>query len=329
MNETSPKISVIISVFNSERYLFEALESIRKQSFKDFECIIINDGSNDKSKDIINKFVNSDIRFILIDSMNEGTGKALNKGILKARSEIIARMDADDISHPERLKIQYHEFSKHAKLDVLGSNAIKINQNGAKIGKIREFKSNNLCQLKVFFCAVPFVHPTTMIRKEVLKDIGLYPDLSRAQDYVLWNRLYLKAHFRNLNLNLLQYRVHSNQTTVQPNNYNILNRQYEIHLERLSEHNIKLVFNDFVFLHNWRETNKGLLLKSQIIQLIKKMFKAYSSDHKLKFTEKISAYLFLVKIILKQQILLKFKSIGTSINGFFSIFFLVFFTRSH
>ena len=329
MSEKFPKISVIIPVYNSEKYLFEALESIRKQSFKDFECIIINDGSNDKSKDIINEFANSDNRFISVDSENQGTGKALNKGILKARSELIARMDADDISHPDRLKVQYKEFSKNDKLGVLGSNAIKINQEGFKVGKIREFKSNNLCQLKVFFCLVPFVHPTTMIRKEVLKDIGFYPNLLRAQDYILWNKLYSKVHFRNLKLNLLQYRVHSNQITAQPKNYDILKTQYKIHFERLVEYNINMDFNDFVFLHNWRETNKEILIESDTIQLIKEMFIAYLHSHNLNFIEKISTYLFLVKIILKRQILLKFKLIVTSVKGLFTIFFLVFFTKKH
>lgn len=325
MNNNLPKISVIIPVYNSEKYLFESLESIRTQSFTDFECIVINDGSSDNSLNIINEFINKDERFQLIDSINEGTGSALNKGVLRAKSDLIARMDADDISHPDRLKIQYREFINSKKVDILGTNAIKVNKDGLKIGKIREFKTNSLCHFKVLLCKVPFIHPTTMIRKEVLLGAGLYPNLSRAQDYYLWNKLYRKATFKNINKNLLKYRNHELQTTyLSENNSNFFRSLHKLHIELLGNYDIHLDYNNFVFLFDWKSANISSLRNFNIVKFLISLYNAFISDFKLNFLEKINVFIFMFKIVIKQQILLKFNSKHSLFFGTLNLFTTIF-----
>ena len=101
-----PKISVVMSVYNGEKYLTEAVESILKQSFFDFEFIIINDGSSDKTQEILQRFQKEDKRIRVVSRANKGLIYSLNEGVKMAQGEYIARMDADDVSRPERLQKQ-------------------------------------------------------------------------------------------------------------------------------------------------------------------------------------------------------------------------------
>ena len=133
MKQSIPQISVLMSVFNGEKWLAESIESIINQSYKNFEFIIINDGSKDKSSEIIEQYAIKDKRIIKINNeSNEGLTKCLNKGLLLARGEWIARIDCDDISLKDRLKEQY-EFAIKEKCHLLGSFSREINNN--QLGK--------------------------------------------------------------------------------------------------------------------------------------------------------------------------------------------------
>tara|TARA_X000000368_G_scaffold292333_1_gene232431 strand:- start:225 stop:1013 length:789 start_codon:yes stop_codon:yes gene_type:complete len=179
-----PKISVIMSVYNGEQTVSLAIESILKQTFKNFEFIIINDGSTDLTKKILNRF--NDERITIINQENIGLTKSLNKAIKLCRSSLIARQDADEVSYKSRLETQYNYFLSDSSLALLGSQAFiidgKIRENTKKIIKenlIYKLKRNNI-----------FIHGTVMFRKKFFLEIGMYNESYKySQDYDAWLRL--------------------------------------------------------------------------------------------------------------------------------------------
>lgn len=221
MPTNNPAISVVMSVYNSEKYLAEAIESILNQTFTDFEFIIINDGSTDSSLAIIESYMAKDERVVLISRENKGLPASLNEGIAIAKGKYIARMDADDISLPERFDSQFSYLEKNNNIDVLGTNAFQIDKNGRKKKRLFLFskkfllstKDNHLKANLIFSSC--FIHPTVMIRKSTLNNFqALYdPGLKVSQDYELWCRLAPIATFANLRVPLLKYRVNDQGIT--------------------------------------------------------------------------------------------------------------------
>ncbi len=123
----NPTISVVMPVYNGAKYLKEAIESVLNQSFKDFELILINDGSTDSSESIIKSFDEPRIVY-LNNGGNLGLSKSFNKGIIAAKGTYIARMDADDVSLPNRFEIQLDYLDTHPNIGVIGTNIILINE---------------------------------------------------------------------------------------------------------------------------------------------------------------------------------------------------------
>src|SRR6185295_9135648 len=160
---TPPQVSVLMSVYNGEKYLKEAMESILNQSFSDFEFLIFNDSSTDSSREIILSY--NDPRIVLIDNKkNIGLTKTLNKGISLAKGKYIARMDADDVCHPERLNEQVNYLDKNAEVAVCGTWVQFLNEN--EVVKLPT-KKNEIKTL--LFCNSCLAHPSVMIRKSFLE----------------------------------------------------------------------------------------------------------------------------------------------------------------
>ncbi|MGV8141087.1 MAG: glycosyltransferase family 2 protein [Candidatus Woesearchaeota archaeon] len=129
-----PKISVVMSVYNGETYLFETMESLLNQSFNDFELITVNDGSTDNTLQILKQFKKRDKRVVIVNNKkNIGFTKSLNKGLKIARGKYVARMDADDLCMPERFKIQYDFLEQHKSIFMVGTYAINIDEHGKKL----------------------------------------------------------------------------------------------------------------------------------------------------------------------------------------------------
>jgi glycosyltransferase involved in cell wall biosynthesis len=207
----NPKVTVLMPVYDSEQYLREAIESILNQTYKKFEFLIINDGSTDSSRSIILSYKDNRIR--LIDNeKNIGLTKSLNKGIKLANGEYIARMDADDISLPERLQKQLDYMEQNTRVGVCGS-WYKIFDNKDRIVKTLQ-KSENI-RISLFF-KNSLGHSTVMIRKEHLLVNGLYYDesMEMAQDYFLWVRLSEYTKCYNLPEVLQLYRVYPEQISI-------------------------------------------------------------------------------------------------------------------
>lgn len=251
-----PTVSVIMSVFNSDEYLEDAIKSVLQQTYTDFEFIIINDGSNDNSLEIIKKFKMQDSRIVLISRENRGLIASLNEGLSVARGKYIARMDADDICFLTRFEKQVEFLKKNQKYSVVGSRAISIDEDGQFIRKIKSPSYNYMIKSLLFF-GNPIIHPSVMINRDIIGDDLYYSsEYLHAEDYELWVRIGLNDNIRFYNIKepLIFYRIL--QTSISRANKT---SQSEMTAAISNKYLIKdnLVCNN----QNRQEVFKGLLFK--------------------------------------------------------------------
>ena len=211
------KLSVIMSVYNGRRYLKEAVESILNQTFKNFEFIIIDDGSTDKSPQILDEYAKRDKRIRVIHQKNIGLTKSLNKALKLAQGRYIARMDADDIAYKSRFKKQVKFLQKHPKIGLVGSYVDVIDEKGKTIGQFIYPTSDKKIK-KELIKKNPFCHPIVMFKKEVTEKTGAYnEDFSAAQDYDFWMRISKYYQMVNLPEVLGAWRIERESITSQKN----------------------------------------------------------------------------------------------------------------
>jgi len=216
------KISVVMAVYNAEKYLNESIDSILNQTFTDFECIIINDGSTDNSLNIIKSY--KDDRIVLINQKNTGLAKALNNGIRIAKSDYIARMDADDIMLSDRLKEQYYYLRQNPEYIVVGCNASIVDVDGNYVYTSSLPINDNECKKKL--PDSPFIHPAIMLKKDAFYKAGQYSEqMLTGQDYVLINKMAKYGKFFNLKESLMQYRIVPNSNSLRSNKSNMRVRE--------------------------------------------------------------------------------------------------------
>lgn len=238
-------ISVVMSVYNSEKYLAEAIESVLKQTHENFEFVIVNDGSTDGSLNIINKYQKVDKRIVLLNRKNnKGLPYSLNEAIEKSKGKYIARMDADDISCIERFGRQLNYLKENPEIDILGAQEINIDKNGNElsIGPHKPLGYKLIKKISEFSC--PLNHPTYMVKKEVYERLNGYrEEFIYAQDYDFILRAIDKGFIvENMPDNLLYYRTF-------PGEQSSLKRQRQLFLTRYA-----------IKLH--KERQKGLENKS-------------------------------------------------------------------
>lgn len=205
-----PKVTVLMSIYNGEQFLGEAIRSILAQTFRDFEFLIIDDGSSDKSVELVRSFHDSRIRLIE-NGVNRGLVFSLNYGMELARSEYVARMDCDDISVATRLSKQTDFMQAHPEIVVCGS-AISIF--GDEHHRRRYPETDELIRARMLFES-PFAHPTVMFRRARFLELGLSyrEEATSAEDYDLWVRLPDTCKTYNLAEPLVRYRLHLTQTS--------------------------------------------------------------------------------------------------------------------
>lgn len=207
-----PTISVLMPAYNAELFLADAIGSILQQTFKDFELIIVDDGSTDSTPNILSEFSKKDSRIRIIkNDSNLGIVQALNKGLLVCRGEYIVRMDADDISTPDRLSRQIPFMENHPEIVVLGASLSYIDAQGKSLGVVRECSTSG----SLLF-ANPLLHPTVVIRKRALDKIGVYYEekYRYAEDYFLWLRLSKEGRIDAIPDVVLYYRISGEATRV-------------------------------------------------------------------------------------------------------------------
>lgn len=174
-------------VYNGEKFLQEAMESILNQTYEDFEFLIINDASTDRSEDIIRSYDDPRIRLIT-NQENIGLTASLNKGLKLARGTYVARMDADDVSLPHRLEKQLSYITEHDNTGMVSSWYDIINERGETISTHRpEFEYEDIYYTLTFYNCLG--HSTAFYDRELVQRLGGYPGYRRAQDYALWFKL--------------------------------------------------------------------------------------------------------------------------------------------
>lgn len=207
MREDNVDISVVLAVYNGEKYLKEAIDSILSQTFRTFEFIIINDGSIDSTKEIILSYSDSRITYSE-NKTNKGLVYSLNQGLSLSKGKYIARMDADDIALPQRLQEQFDYMESNPETGICGSDVEAFYQDSKK-RKVLKFPSKDIDIRSFAFFQTPFCHPTVFMRKAILDENNLtYPDCYRAEDYALWVELLKYTQGVNLSSVLVRYRKH-------------------------------------------------------------------------------------------------------------------------
>ena len=185
-----PFISVIIPAFNADKYIAETLNSVLLQSHSNFEAIVVNDASTDRTKEIVNEFIERDARFKLIEQSHLGTANARNHGIKTSRGELISFLDADDLWHPDKLLEQYLMFRENSSVDFVSCFAVIVDENSCSKGLIsgRYLKGN--CYRTMLEAGGISGGSIVMVRKECLEQVGEFnPRLGPYEDWDMWVRL--------------------------------------------------------------------------------------------------------------------------------------------
>lgn len=216
-----PKVSVVMSVYNGEAFLAEAIDSILNQTFGDFEFIIVDDGSTDKTAEMLSAYESRDSRIRTIHQENKGRTPSLNIGIGLANAKYIARMDADDIALPDRFQVQFDFLEAHPEVGLLGGAVQLIDHTGRVFDSV--FPPASDAEIKSTILRYnPFWHPTTIMRKDIVLLAGQYrPTFDESEDYDLFLRIGERCKVRNLSGIVLRYRIHSGQASMRKRRHQV------------------------------------------------------------------------------------------------------------
>lgn len=208
MGEKIPKVSVVMPVYKGDDYLSEAVDSILNQTFSDFEFIIICDNPTEKTEDMLNKYRQEDSRMKIYYQERQGLVNSLNRGFSLAQGEYIARMDADDISLPDRLEKQVKFMTENLEIGICGAWIKRIGQPPSYVWKVpcdyESIKSRMLFEPVI-------AHPSIIARKEIFlkKELAYMQDETYAEDYGLWVRAAKEIKLANMPEILMYYRIHT------------------------------------------------------------------------------------------------------------------------
>jgi hypothetical protein len=212
----SPRISVVMVTCNVERFLAESIESILGQTFTNFEFIIVDFGSTDRTIPIITSYAAKDSRVRLHEIPTCGLAQARNTGCFFARGEYIAIMDADDISLPDRLQLEIVFMEEHSEVGLVGGVTECIDATGAPLAmRSHDFPAEDGEIRSALAVGCPFCQPTLLMRRQAFVLVGGYrPVFVQAEDYDLWLRI--SEHYRcaNLKASVLKYRIHPYQVSM-------------------------------------------------------------------------------------------------------------------
>jgi len=201
------KVSVIMAVYNGERYLEGAISSVLRQTFADFEFIVIDDGSSDATPEILSRIGREDSRIVVVRQENRGQTLSLNRAVELAQGNYLARQDADDLSMAERLELQARYLDTHPSVAVLGTAAQVMDQKGAVIGNLSTPQGAAQVRDALLTVRATPVHGSVMMRKEALAAVGGYRDAFWvSQDFDLWLRMAERFDLDNIPLMLYRWR---------------------------------------------------------------------------------------------------------------------------
>lgn len=230
------QVSILMPAFNVERYIAEAVESVLSQTHKNFEFVIIDDGSTDGTLSIVKSYAQKDKRISLVSHPNMGMGESLNQALDLVNNEWIVRMDADDIMLPNRIERQTAFVKENPDIAVAGTLVYYVDENGRVFGesprprltssaRVEEFVRCNKLKGKSDLEALPTVgfphfmvyHPSVIMRRSVVKEVGGYrPEFWPAEDFDLWNRIVERGYTVLIQPEyLLKYRRHGSSGSIE------------------------------------------------------------------------------------------------------------------
>lgn len=278
-----PQVSVLMPVYNGEPFLGQAIESILLQTFVDFEFIIINDGSTDRSAEVVQSYDDSRIRYFE-NEYNIGLTRSLNRGLSLVQGPYIARMDADDVSLPQRLARQVDFLDAHPNVGVVGTAMQIIDENDKTHRTWHSLTTHEA--LRWCLCLYdPIAHPTVLMRRQVVEQVGGYRvEMVTAQDYDLWRRLSKVTQLANLPNVLFCLRRHkTNVTTVRLAEHR--QNRVKVSHEAISEFLGRDVSIDTVRCI-WNRNCESLSKVRQTASLIHEIYKAGMANDALSLAEK-------------------------------------------
>ncbi len=320
----APLISVIMSVYNGETYLQEAIESVINQTFQNWELIVINDCSTDSTSEILSAFACKDERIkVYPNEVNLKLPSSLNKAISLCQGKYIARMDADDICLPERLEKQFKFMEENSDTDLSSCRFLTL-KNGVYASGGAGGKTDSDAVYAMLLVANPILHPGVIAKAEVLKEFNYDTSLTCTEDLELWTRLAMNGKkMQILPECLLIYRLHDKQitsTTLERQHTEVLkiqNKYYSALLEKMEE-DMQEYYIDGIYFRNNNDINKFLTyakwLKKATLENFKKSIIYYAlfevlAEHKrngIKKADLIKAMLsfnpfFLIKEIIRRK----------------------------
>lgn len=270
-----PAVSVVMAVYNGGDYLAESIESILNQNWKDFEFIIINDGSTDQTASVIEYYSNIDSRIKIISRENRGLVASLNEGVAAAKANLIARMDADDISLPNRLSEQINYFRDNPSVVCLGSFYEVIDEEGQLLTILDAPIDDETIQRLLIRGHTVICHPTAMYRKEAFDKTGGYDkNFFLVEDLDLWLKLGEVGKLANIPKPLVKYRTNSNSVSTQAGQEQ-LSRAAEVIRKASERRNVQY---DFQLKEHWRPNHTR---KSKYSFMLKYGWWAFNSSNRI------------------------------------------------
>jgi glycosyltransferase involved in cell wall biosynthesis len=197
-------VSVLLSVRNGAGTIVRAIESVRAQTFPDWELVVVDDGSSDETVSRVLAIDDERIR-LMRNATHRGLAASLNIAFRASRGELIARLDADDEALPDRFRKQVDFLLAHPEIDVVGGEAVLVDRDGRELGTAKRPEKHEDIVGPIFRIN-PFIHPAVMMRRRVLEELGGYDEsLPRAQDYDLWLRGAARFRYHNLQEPVIRY----------------------------------------------------------------------------------------------------------------------------
>jgi glycosyltransferase involved in cell wall biosynthesis len=273
-----PLVSVVMPVYNAEKYLESAIQSILDQDYPNLEIVIVNDGSTDSSKNIIFNFNEPRIRYFE-NQANCGIVKTRNRGLEEAKGEYIAIMDSDDIAFPKRIKTQVEFLEKNTEYGMCGSYFKTIDGNNKLLKNVR-FPSNDKNARSYLIVQNCFCHSTVMMRGNLAKELKYDIGFDLVEDYQLWHKISRVAKIINLPFFTTYYRVHENNISTKRkiqmfDLVNIINAQVlaDLHIKYSTEE-FKIHSNSLISNHSFF-TEKGKIIEFEnwILRLLSEIEK--------------------------------------------------------
>jgi glycosyltransferase involved in cell wall biosynthesis len=205
----TPPVTVLLPVYNAEHYLASALESVLGQTLADFQLLAIDDGSTDRSLAILRRYARHDSRLRIISRENRGLVASLNEGLHAAKSELVARMDSDDLSLPRRLELQAAHMEANQSVVCCGGYYDLIDHKGRFLTTMTPPTEHAGIEKDMLAGHTPICHPSAMMRRSAALAVGGYdPSMMLAEDLDLWLRLGEVGTLANLPISLVRYRLH-------------------------------------------------------------------------------------------------------------------------